>query len=323
MSSPQEFAPLYTSRAEISQIFDELIFDISSSRIDGLQESSPTLLLKLIAELDSAESLRNFIPAPPTQLLELMEILGCAEPDIEQVENAIKVDIGLIGEIIRISNSPLYRPKFGEVTSLDRAINMIGLEGVGKIAATVIMRRTINFTETSFQQLGMKQWDYCLHCAEACQMLAPADVGFKYYLLGLTHNIGAITLLGYSQYRLAEESVGTKMLMAITHHLIRYKATEVSPRIALEWGLPDQYATAFRTFDLLVNRKLSQGDYQARSNLVKTLEIGTLFAQIYLLYKTNVLSKDISYAGLQEYGIKEKQIDQIFSRFELADAAVI
>lgn len=310
-----------TILVEINRIFSDLIFDLSATD-KQLSPGEEKLYHQVSSYIEHQEQLSRFIPSPPTQLMALMKELESEHSDFDRIHAIVKEDLSLLGEIIRVSNSPLYRPRSGEITSLEKAISMLGIEGVMKVASVVIMRNIIDIHSSKFKGHLRTQLEYCLKCADVCQLMADPQGNFASYLLGLIHNIGAVTIFSCFVEVLKDPVEEEVNVIKVIQQIMLESAPWLSTLVAGEWGLPEDYLLSLDEFDLLMQGKMDIDRYQIRSGFTRLLEQGVLCTQVHALMKQGQIERETGLAGLEELQIPAAQAEKVFARLELAEASV-
>jgi HD-like signal output (HDOD) protein len=306
---------------EINRLFSDLVFDLSTTD-KQLSPGEETLYHQVSSYIEHQDQLSRFIPSPPTQLLALMKELESEHSDFDRIHAIVKEDLGLLGEIIKVSNSPLYRPRSGEIGSLDKAISMLGIEGVMKVASVVMMRKVIDVDSSRFKHHARSQWEYCLKCAEACQLMGDPARGFSNYLLGLIHNIGAVTVFSCFVEALNSSVDSAVNVIKVIQRIMLERAPWLSALVAGEWGMPELFLLTLDEFDQLLHGRMDAEGYRLRSELTRLLEAGVLSTQVYTLMKQGYLDRETGLAGLEELQISAADAEKLFSRLELAEASI-
>ena len=310
------------SYAEIYRIFNNLVFDNDTGDIDDLTPQEENLYHRVHAFIEEQRNLSAHIPSPPKQLIALMQELEKEETDFDCVHAIVKDDLGLLGEIIKVSNSPLYRPRCGEITSLDKAISMLGLEGVMKVASVVMMRSVVDIDKARYKLYAKRQWDYCLKCAEACQLLSEQPDAFSNYLLGLLHNIGSVVIFSCFTEQSEDTERGELNDLKIIQRIMMEQSAWLSTLVAGEWQLPEYYLDSLQEFEKLVKGQLDPEAYAVRGEATRILETASEITQIHILISQGALDRDTGLAGLEELGIDCELVEKLFTRFELAEASL-
>jgi HD-like signal output (HDOD) protein len=131
------------------------------------------------------------IPAVASRLLTLLakEHVGLAE-----VSATIAVDPAVATEVLRSANSAYYGIR-GEVTELQHAATLLGLDRIRALAATIGLRRYLGATLKA--PAVRRSWRHNLACALTAEQLAKRCGGHRgdAYTAGLLHDLGRLALI--------------------------------------------------------------------------------------------------------------------------------
>src|SRR5688572_24969655 len=86
--------------------------------------------------LERIEARPEYIPRRPSLLPKLMATVNDAEATMAEMSQIIAQDPALTGNLLRIANSPVYRSSSLPVDSIDRAVTLVGVQGIRSIIAT-------------------------------------------------------------------------------------------------------------------------------------------------------------------------------------------
>ncbi len=134
------------------------------------------------------------IPPQPQIMVDLQ--LAQLEPDcsINSIAKLIRQDVGLSGMIMKAINSPIFN-RASDVTSIDHAISLLGLETVTNIVNSLSIRGAL--TNDDITQLT-QFWDSSMDIAGICVLVANYN-GLcepdEAYSVGLFHNCGNVLML--------------------------------------------------------------------------------------------------------------------------------
>lgn len=309
-------------RQALAQVFNEYLFTGEGESLLGWGESENTVYHQVSAHIENQSKLSSYIPSAPTQLIQLMGELEQEETNFDRIENIIKEDPSLVGEIIKASNSPLYRPKTGEITSVEKAISMIGLDGIMQIASVVMMRNIIDIRSMLFKKPVKKVWAHCLKSGEASKMLCGGKNAFQNYLLGLIHDVGKVAIFSCFTQETKGQDLAVDVCLTVIARLMSENSFWLSTLIAAEWGLSDTYLLTIGDFEKLCTGAMSEEAYDHRSSELKILELGSLCAMIHSLSGDGRIGRDDGIAVLTHAGIDDQAVAKIFTRFDLADASL-
>ncbi len=310
-------------RQALASVFNDFLFEGEGEAISAWGERENTVYHQVSEQIENQTKLSNYIPSAPTQLIQLMSELEREETDFDRIERIIKEDPSLVGEIIKASNSPLYRPKTGEINSVEKAISMIGLEGIMQIASLVMMRNVMDISSIKFKKPVKKVWIHCLKSGEACKLLCTSKNTFHYYLMGLIHDVGKVAIFSCFTQQTKGQDLPVEIGLKVIARLMRENSTRLSTFIAAEWGLSETYLVTFGDFEALCGGEMSDEAYEFRSDELRTLELGTLCSMIHTLSKVERIGLDDGMAVLSHAGISEQQLPSIYSRLELAESPVV
>ncbi len=178
------------------------------------------------------------LPDAATQIVSQTSNPNC---DFKAVADLIKRDQAMATHLLRIANSPLYRPR-SQIVSLQHALSRLGTSAVRDIAL-IISVKTRTFQADGFAKEVREMFRHSLATAVFAQEIARlrrwnVDEAF---LCGLLHDIGRPVLLQTivdvaKEFRLAPEKAAIQGAAA-EHH------ARVGSALAQKWSLPEAVAT--------------------------------------------------------------------------------
>lgn len=141
----------------------------------------------------------DVMPSLPTSIGKVLEI--CRQPNAlpADLNKVISLDPVLLGRVMKLINSAYYG--LGqEVTSLARAIIMLGLNTVKNLALSTAVLGTVNSVKVKASVLNLESfWLHSLCVGVTAKLIAkargidPKDTE-AYFICGLLHDIGKIPL---------------------------------------------------------------------------------------------------------------------------------
>jgi HDOD domain len=149
-----------------------------------------------LATLDKTLALPNLpddlLPRSAALIPQLLALLRQTDLPVPALAQRVSKDVLLTAEVLRLASSPFYRAQ-GAVSDLEQAIAMIGVAGVQKVIARVVLKPIFDSAPGPLSaRAGSRLWDHAealaRHTAElAAQAGLPA---FDGYLAGLLHSSG-------------------------------------------------------------------------------------------------------------------------------------
>ena len=135
------------------------------------------------------------VPPQPQILVDLQMEQVMPDPDLREIARLISKDVGLSGSVLKTVNSPAFARR-EEVTSIQQAVMMLGLNTIINLVNAVVLRNEMNAKGTlSDEQVAAltRFWDSAGDTAQAAATVA-RQIGFaqpdQAYMLGLFHNSG-------------------------------------------------------------------------------------------------------------------------------------
>ena len=182
-------------------------------------------------------------PATSATINLITRLTSASEASITELANIILTDLGLTTKILKLLNSVFYM-RFGEVTTISRAIILLGLENLRNIALSL----------TLFEKLQRKNSPLLINLmakavyAGILGRKVADKVGYtnteEGFICSLFHNLGEILIAYYSpedisgtgeessENRHEEKKTSERALLGATYQ-------EIGMIIAGEWSLPD------------------------------------------------------------------------------------
>ena len=151
-------------------------------------------------------------PALTESVMAINAIVNSEDQNIGELSATILKDIGLTTNILRVANSVAYRTATGGgITTVSRAVNVLGLETLRNIALTVVL-----FEQMKDRELVGEITEAILHAymagsisREAGKSIVPRQAE-EIYTCALLHSIGRIIVFMY----LPEEAVRMRELIS-------------------------------------------------------------------------------------------------------------
>jgi len=156
------------------------------------------------------------MPSLSTTVTKVLQICNSPTTSPNDLNRVISLDPVLTGRVLRLINSAYYAMP-NQITSLTRAIIMLGLNTVKDLALSTAVLESLGGSE-AFQALSMDDfWTHSICSGVTAKFLAgikrvpPADRE-QYFVAGLLHDLGKIPLNNCfaEEYVLAVESAKNK-----------------------------------------------------------------------------------------------------------------
>ena len=185
------------------------------------------------------------IPSPPQLLLDLKNELELLNPSIKKITHLVSRDIGLASKLIKILNSPFYGLEV-EVTSIEHAISLLGLEKFKNIILQPAYHQALNQSIKGFERISEHSHNIGLIAEIIAKELETNQHGL-FYLAGLFHDVGALILaLNYPDYAELEDKNSLHPITLPLWEKEKYQVSHaaIGVLLAKKWGLPNTICNA-------------------------------------------------------------------------------
>lgn len=138
------------------------------------------------------------MPSLPTTVTKILEVCNDPRANPSDLNKVISLDPVLMGKVMKLINSAYYGLS-QEITSLVRAIIMLGINTVKNLALSTAVLGTLG-AEKNFSALNMDgYWSHCLGVGVTARLIAKLckvapSMLEEYFVAGLLHDIGKIPL---------------------------------------------------------------------------------------------------------------------------------
>jgi putative nucleotidyltransferase with HDIG domain len=204
--------------------------------------------------LKKVEAYISKLPALPVTITKVMEI--CNNPATSPVDlnKVIGLDPVLMARVLKLINSAYYGLS-NQVTSLARAIIMLGLNTVKNLALSTAVLGTLG-KKDNFQALNMQGfWRHSLCVGVTSKLIArkrriDPKILEEYFIAGLLHDIGKIplnnTLAGEYIEAMGLSDRDHRPLYQSEKEIIGYDHTDVGVLIGEAWKLGEEILDTIR-----------------------------------------------------------------------------
>ena len=185
------------------------------------------------------------ISSTPLVLSKIYRLLHDPSSHLDEIASVIQTDTGLITDIIRIANSPLYGPHI-QHTRLDSALRTIGLREVFRLVSLSIAQKLFLQNLESYRISSEDFWSYSLLSGLIMEALAKRlglDAGDA-YLVGIMHATGRIII---NQVLQEEDSPvrwsGKEALSVWEKQSVGLDSAEAGAMLLRQWHFPSALCT--------------------------------------------------------------------------------
>jgi len=184
------------------------------------------------------------IPAFPTVVLRVLDIVSKDDPDFDLLVREIASDATLSAQVLRLANSPL----FGFAAEIGTVQHAVVALGAAQVQSLVMSVATANYSRAALRTEALqKVWRHAVASAILSREVARA-AGMpleQAYCLGLLHDIGRLGLLVAwpDDYNLIlqEADRDSMSLLDLERRLFGKDHCEVGRLLVEQWKLPPEF----------------------------------------------------------------------------------
>ncbi len=192
-------------------------------------------------KLDKIRVFVDKMPSLSTTVSKVLEI--CSRPDTapNDLNKVISLDPVLTGQVLKLINSAYYS-LMNKVTSLTRAIIMLGLNTVKNLALSTAIIRSVGQAKKSKALPINEFWAHSIGVGVMAKLLAaergiPLGEREEYFVAGLLHDLGKIPFGDEYTEVLTLAQTTQEPLILLEQRLMNIDHEEVGNMIASKWKL--------------------------------------------------------------------------------------
>lgn len=251
----------------------------------------PALHAAVVAALEQRDWSARHLPRRPQLLPQLIQTVNDDDASARAMAAIIGQDPVLTGNLLRIANSPVYRLQAKPVDSLQRAVTLVGTEGIRQIISAVLVQPVMQLHCEAFPQFGTVIWEHALLASRAAAdhaRLVTHEDAFAAQWLGLTQGLGAALVMRHLLDACAGQDAAAPS-RALAAQLLDAWTLPVASRIAAAWELPPS-----------VHETLLRGGDDAQAGLSASLRFARAAAAASLLCRHGSIGQAQALAILEQ-----------------------
>lgn len=194
----------------------------------------------VVTTLEQRDWSARHLPRRPQLLPQLIQTVNDSDASARAMAAIIGQDPVLTGNLLRIANSPVYRLQAKPVDTLQRAVTLVGTEGIRQIISAVLVQPVMQIHCAAFPQFGTVIWEHALLASRAAAdhaRLVTHEDAFAAQWLGLTQGLGAALVMRQLLDAAAHQGAAAPS-RALATQLLDAWTLPVASRIAAAWELP-------------------------------------------------------------------------------------
>ena len=277
----------------------------ADARLDAAQQQ---LLLDASSEFARVGTEPRYTPHRPSLLPQLLDAINDEDASLRSLSRIVGQDPKLTGELLRTANSPLYRVTATPVESVERAVTLLGTQGIRTLIAASLVKPLAQDKGATPGLFGETIWETSLYSASAAEAWAARSQDsdpFAAHLLALMHGLGSVTV-----YRILADLYAARSLRpdaAAIASALATNAAVTAARIAANWGLSERTCQALES-------QSSAAPVTEPSALARALTFGQLAGDITLLCRNGRLTEEQALEQFEMAGYTGTQVQRVWDR---------
>jgi HD-like signal output (HDOD) protein len=229
--------------------------------------------------LQGASTEDRYTPRRPSLLPQLLRAVNDEDVSRRELVAIISKDPSLVGNLLKMANSSFYRVSTQAVESIDRAVVILGNDGIRSLIAAALAQPIFQIRGGDFPKFPQIAWEHTFRTASATvthTAIVEKSDPFAAQLLGLVAGMAGIVVfrVALDQYEARPKLHPHPGVMA---SLLDTQSVAVAKRISVSWGLSDRIIAALddQTTAVAADRQTALG---------RSLTFGRLASALAVLY---------------------------------------
>jgi HD-like signal output (HDOD) protein len=258
--------------------------------------------------LESVATQPKYSPRRPMLLPQLLRAVNDGGVSQREIATIISRDPALAGNLLKLANSSLYRVGGQAVESVDRAVALLGTDGIRSLIAAALIQPVFRSERTEFPRFAEMAWEHTVRAAAAAESHAAVVENtdpFAAQLLGLVMGLGSLIVFRVVLDRYSER--GQRPDPAVIAHLLGLHAARVARQVAASWDLSERVLAALE--------EQSPGSPASNSTpLGRSLHFGRLLGALAVLNANERIDDEGAKQAILATGASLNQFDRFWTR---------
>lgn len=280
----------------------------STTSIDGkILEEHQKVFAAIESSIDSVASQSRYFPRKPALLPKLLRAINTASSSRNEIVRLILQDAVLAGNVLRRANSVYYSQGKAVVESIDRAVTILGNDGLRAPVASAVMQPVFQLPAGFFENFAPVTWELARRTAAAAEVLARTQKsvdGFVAHLASMLESLGRIVLFRLTVDKYRERGNLTPRAEVLVRTMQDH-SQRVARAIAGAWEMSPQFLDALEA-------QAAQVAPGRMSPLARTLYFANLTGTIATLHKHDLYAVDGAREIVVAQGVSTDHFDTLW-----------
>jgi HD-like signal output (HDOD) protein len=281
----------------------------------GVAELGPALpehekiVTAALAAIGDVTTQRRYSPRRPNLLPQLMRAINDEDVSRRELSALIARDPALVGSLLKMANSAFYRVSSRQIETIERAVVLLGSDGLRSLMAAALMQPIFKQTTAGgFQRFPEIVWEHALrssHAAIPHAALVERAEGFAAELLCLISGLAEIVLFRAAMDLFAASSRQRKPDPQVIASLLASQAPTFAWRLGIDWELSELMLAALEEQTL---------ESEPTTPLGRSLRFGRTAGALAVLHTNGLIDDATVRLSLPEAGLSPAHLKCMWTR---------
>jgi|SRR6185437_4453400 len=310
LPEPPVLAPATVQILDRAEVFKRLReLELNVLELGYLQPQHEAVVAMTIAAIGDATAQRRYAPRRPNLLPQLMRAVADEEVSRRELAALISRDPSLVGSLLKMANSSYYRVTYKPVESIERAVVILGSDGLRSLIAAAVMQPIFHASNAGgFPRFPEIVWEHALRSAHAAiphaALVERADP-FSAELLTLITGLAEIVVFRATMDHYATAWPGVQPDPLVIATLLDSQTPMVAWHIGADWELSELMLGA-------LEEQMVTSD--PTTPLGRSLRFGRCAGALAVLHTNSLIDEGTLKMSLPEAGLSPSHLKCMLTR---------
>jgi HD-like signal output (HDOD) protein len=269
-----------------------------------------------IAAIQDSATLRRLAPRRPSLLPQLIRAANDDAAPRRELAAIIRRDPSLVGHLLEMANSSFYRVTERPVESIDRAVVLLGSEGIRSLIAAAAMQPIFRVAGGPFPRFAQTVWEHAWRSANSSVVHAAtverADP-FVAELLSLVWGLADVVLFQavLERYAATPPPDSLRPDARVIAAVLESQSARVARRIGAGWDLSEESLAALEQ---------QTGRVEPGAPLGRSLRFGRIVGALAVLRINGAIDEAIARASFPRSSLGHEHLERMWKRMTESQA---
>jgi len=264
-----------------------------------------------LGALANAATDERYAPRRPNMLPRLVSATNDEKVSRRELAAIISRDPALVGSLLKMANSSYYRITPEPIESVDRAVALLGTDGLRSLISAALMQPIFRVAGTHFPRFPEIAWEHAFRSASAAvpyAVVAEKSDPFAAELLSLVMGLAGIVIfrVALDHYALEPQLSPHPQIFA---RLLDSHSGPVAQHIGASWELSERMLVA------LDHQRPDSPEHTTA--LGRSLRFGRTVAALAVVHLNQVIDEPTARFSLPKTAMSPAQLDRMWTRLIL------